>query len=68
MRQALRLTTNLNFYKSTEVKKVLFENCKRATGVLVNTAGVEYTISAKREVILSAGSVGRHTDQAAVAS
>ena len=57
LRQALDQTTNLNFYKSTLVKKILLQNCKIATGVLVDTAGVEYTISARREVILSAGAV-----------
>ncbi len=57
LREALRETTNLNFYKSTLVKKVLLDNCQTAKGVLVNTAGVEYTVSAAREVILSAGAV-----------
>ena len=60
LREALRQTTNLNIYKTTQVKKILFKDCKSATGVLVNTAGVEYTISATKEVILSAGSV-RHS-------
>ena len=57
LREALRETTNLNFYKSTLVKKILLDDSKTATGVLVNTGGVEYTISAAREVILSAGTV-----------
>ena len=61
LREALRETTNLNFYKSTQVKKILLDDCKTATGVLVSTAGVEYTISAAREVILSAGAVGHST-------
>ncbi|KAL9637141.1 MAG: hypothetical protein Q9204_001985 [Flavoplaca sp. TL-2023a] len=55
LREALRQTTNLNFYKTTLVKKIILQNCKVATGVLVDTAGVEYTISARKEVILSAG-------------
>lgn len=54
LREALRDTTNLNFYKNTLAKQILFTD-KTATGVLVNTAGIQYTISAKREVILSAG-------------
>ena len=57
LREALRETTNLNFYKSTLAKKIMFDHCQTATGVLVDTAGVEYTISAGREVILSAGAV-----------
>lgn len=57
LREALRQTTNLNFYKTSLVKKVLLQDCKTATGVVVNTAGVEYTISARKEVILSAGAV-----------
>lgn len=57
LRNALSRTTNLNFYKTTLAKRVILKNCKVATGVLVNTAGVEYTISARREVILSAGAV-----------
>ncbi|KAB8288833.1 hypothetical protein EYC80_010736 [Monilinia laxa] len=54
-RQALTETTNLNIYKSTLAKKILFDTNNTATGVLVNSGGVEYTISANREVILSAG-------------
>ena len=61
LREALRQTTNLNFYKTTLVKKIMLNDCKKATGVLVNTAGVEYTLSAAKEVILSAGSVGHST-------
>ena len=57
LREALRETTNLNFYKQTQAKKIILNDCKTATGVLVNTARVEYTISAAKEVIVSAGSV-----------
>lgn len=66
LRDALSHTTNLNFYKSTLAKKIILENCKVATGVLVNTAGVEYKLYARREVILSAGAVRRsmHLTQA----
>ena len=61
LREALSQTTNLNFYKSSQVKKILLDDCKTATGVLVNTAGVEYTITATKEVVLSAGSVSNFT-------
>ena len=57
MRDALRQTTNLNFYKQTQAKNIILDGCKVATGVLVSTAGVDYTITAAKEVILSAGAV-----------
>ena len=57
LRTALRTTTNLLVYKSTLAKKIIFNQEKRATGVLVNTGGVEYTLSARKEVIVSAGAV-----------
>lgn len=56
LRQALRVT-NLSFYKSSQVKKIILDDCKTAIGVSVNTAGTEYDISANKEVILSAGAV-----------
>ncbi|KAM3072431.1 hypothetical protein ACMFMG_009232 [Clarireedia jacksonii] len=56
-RLALSTTTNLNIYKSTLAKRILFNANKTATGVVVNSGGVEYTISANREIILSAGSL-----------
>ena len=61
LRDSLSQTTNLNFYKTAQARKILFDDCKDATGVLVNTAGVEYTISATKEVILSAGAVNHPT-------
>lgn len=57
LRQSLAETTNLAFYKSTLAKKLIFNEKKRAIGVLVNTAGVQYQLSATREVIVSAGAV-----------
>lgn len=57
LRLALQTTTNLNIYKSTLAKRILFDETKKATGVVVNTAGVQYVISANREVIVSAGAV-----------
>ena len=57
LRDALAHTTNLQVYQSTLAKKVLFDSNKRATGVLVNSGGFEYQISAQKEVILSAGAV-----------
>lgn len=57
LRTALQSTTNLNVYKSTLATRILFNTNKHATGILVNTAGVEYILSANKEVILSAGVV-----------
>lgn len=49
---------NLIVYQSTLTKRIIFNYKKTATGVLVETGGSQYTISAKREVILSAGVFG----------
>lgn len=46
---------NLIVFAHTLAKKVIFDSQKRATGVSVNTAGKVYTLSAKNEVVLSAG-------------
>ena len=48
---------NLLVYQRTLAKSLLFNNTKIATGVLVDTFGKAYSLSAKREVILSAGVV-----------
>ena len=47
-------------YTQTMAKKVLFndEQKPKATGVLVDTEGFEYVLSARKEVILSAGVFG----------
>ena len=55
-------TTTLRLYLRTLAKKILFDSNKAATGVLVETNGAEYTISAKKEVILSAGVVSTRTE------
>ncbi|KAI1768918.1 GMC oxidoreductase [Hypoxylon sp. FL1150] len=47
--------TNLITFVSTLAKRVLFDDQKRATGVLVDTQGLQYTIRARKEVIVSAG-------------
>ncbi|KAI1471134.1 putative GMC oxidoreductase [Daldinia caldariorum] len=46
---------NLITFISTLAKKVVFDGQKRATGVLVDTLGLQYTIRARKEVIVSAG-------------
>ena len=56
LRQALK-ETYLQIYQHTLAKRIIFDSDKTATGVLVNTAGVSYTLSARKEVILAAGAV-----------
>lgn len=46
---------NLYVFQSTLGKKIIFNANKRATGVQVDTEGKVYTLSATKEVILSAG-------------
>ncbi|TID24431.1 putative choline dehydrogenase [Venturia nashicola] len=46
---------NLKVYSLTLAKKILFDSSKKATGVVVSTAGIRYTLSARKEVIVSAG-------------
>ncbi|KAI1374268.1 GMC oxidoreductase [Hypoxylon crocopeplum] len=46
---------NLITFISTLAKRVVFDGQKRATGVLVDTQGLQYTIRARKEVIVSAG-------------
>ncbi|KAF2787638.1 GMC oxidoreductase [Melanomma pulvis-pyrius CBS 109.77] len=47
-------TTGIQVYNNTLVKKILFEG-NVATGALVSSGGVEYILSARKEVILTAG-------------
>ena len=48
---------NLLYYQQTLAKQITFDSNKRATGVMVNTAGVQYLLSARKEVIVAAGAV-----------
>lgn len=56
LREALE-EGGLIVYQSAKAMKVLFDGGKRAWGVNVSTGGMAYVISARREVILSAGVV-----------
>lgn len=49
---------NYFVHHSTLAKKIIFNKDREATGVLVDTAGVEYVLSARKEVILSSGVFG----------
>lgn len=46
---------NLIVFQHSLAKKILFDENRSATGVSVDTAGKKYVLSAKKEVILSAG-------------
>jgi choline dehydrogenase-like flavoprotein len=47
--------SNLKIYTGTRAEKVLFNASKKATGVRVKTGLVSYTLTASKEVIISAG-------------
>ena len=46
---------NLVVYQSTLGKRILFDDSKTATGVVVDSEGLSYVLTATKEVILSAG-------------
>ncbi|KAI4864081.1 putative glucose-methanol-choline oxidoreductase [Hypoxylon rubiginosum] len=49
---------NYMVYPLTMAKKILFDDSKTATGVAVESGGFAYTLSARKEVIVSAGAFG----------
>lgn len=57
LRQGLGYS-NYMVYQSTMAKKILFDQDKKATAVIVDTQGLAYQLSARKEVILSAGVFG----------
>jgi len=48
----------LKVYTLSMAKQILFDDKKKATGVLLETSGYPFTLSANKEVILSAGVIG----------
>ena len=48
---------NLKVYDKSLAKKVLFDNAKRASGVLLEANGETFRLDTAKEVILSAGAV-----------
>ena len=54
LQSALGVTT-LQVYKNTLAQKILFDKHNTATGVAVTTGTTDYVLTAKKEVILSAG-------------
>jgi choline dehydrogenase-like flavoprotein len=57
LREALLHSEKLNIFTRTIATKILFDDSKKATGVLLNTDGFKWKISASKEVIISAGVV-----------
>lgn len=55
-------TTPLKVYTNSLVHKVIFNNKKAATGVLVETDEGLYTLSARKEVVVSSGVVSNGAD------
>ena len=56
LRTALeRKKARITIYLRSQATKIVFNDAKRATGVVVSSGQGEYVISAKKEVILSAG-------------
>lgn len=49
--------TPIRVYNNTLAKRILFSNDNTATGVLVTSDRMQYTLSARKEVIVSAGAV-----------
>ncbi len=47
--------TNLKVFTLTMAKKILFDANRQATGVIVESNGLSYTLTVNKEVILSAG-------------
>ncbi|KAL9588349.1 MAG: hypothetical protein Q9203_002842 [Teloschistes exilis] len=54
LQKAIQNST-LQVYQRTVARKIVFDDGKRAKSVIVETAGVKYELSARKEVILSAG-------------
>ena len=50
-------SSSLQIYKNTVAQKILFDTGKKATGVQIRTAGDSYVLSARKEVVLAAGTV-----------
>ena len=57
LEESLESSTLLQVYQSTLAKSIMFNSNKTATGVSVTTSGKNYTLNARKEVIISAGVV-----------
>ncbi len=56
--QCALLNTTLQLYQQTMAKRILFDKNKKASAVIVTTAGVPYVLEARKEVVVAAGAVG----------
>ena len=54
--------TGLKVYQRTMADKILFDEMKKATGIVVTTDGVTYTLSANKEIVVSSGAVSNMKD------
>jgi len=55
LQHAIESCAPLTVYPMTQAMQILFDDNKHATGVKVQSAGRNYTLSAKHEVIISSG-------------
>ncbi|KAI4204975.1 MAG: hypothetical protein LQ350_000827 [Teloschistes chrysophthalmus] len=55
LRTAVTEREHLVIYNHTNAERILFDRGRRATGVFVSTAGKEYTLTARKEVVVAAG-------------
>lgn len=58
LQSALR-NTGLQVYQRTLAKAIIFDSDKRASSVDVETDGILYSLSARKEIVVSAGAVGQ---------
>lgn len=57
LREAFQGPPYLSVYPNTLAKKVTFDSVRKANGVIVETGGATYKLTATKEVIVSAGTV-----------
>ncbi|KAK5991882.1 Patulin synthase [Cladobotryum mycophilum] len=53
--EAKRKALKLKVFTLTQAKRILFDSNKKAIGVVVSSLGIDYTLKATKEVIVSAG-------------
>ena len=58
LQSAVTNGADMKIYNNTLAKRIVFDSGKVAKGVIVNSLGGDYLLSATKEVIVSAGAVG----------